>query len=158
MNALEVMKYGHQTVLSSVDGLPEEAWETPGVVGRWSTKNIIAHLASFERVLLEVLTSFLDKSQPTPMLEQFTTLPNFNDEQVGARQSQSYKDTLDDYCFLHDKVMIVARQLPAETFQQAGLIPWYGSEYALDDLIVYMIYGHKREHCAQIGLFRRRLE
>jgi hypothetical protein len=158
MNALDVMKYGHQTVLRAVDALPEEAWEMSNVVGRWSTKNIIAHLASFEHVLLEVLTTFLDASQPTPTLEQFTTIPAFNDEQVAARQTQNYKETLAEYYLLHDKVMTVAKQLPAETFQQTGLIPWYGSEYALDDLIVYMFYGHKREHCAQIALFRKRLE
>jgi len=29
--------------------------------------------------------------------------------------------------------------------------------YALDDVIVYMYYGHKREHNAQIAAFRDRL-
>jgi hypothetical protein len=27
-------------------------------------------------------------------------------------------------------------------------------EYALDDYIVYAYYGHKREHSAQIAVFR----
>jgi hypothetical protein len=30
-------------------------------------------------------------------------------------------------------------------------------EYALDDFIVYQYYGHKREHCAQIAVFRDKL-
>ena len=29
--------------------------------------------------------------------------------------------------------------------------------YALDDVLVYMYYGHKREHSAQIAAFRDRL-
>jgi hypothetical protein len=27
-------------------------------------------------------------------------------------------------------------------------------EYALDDVLIYMYYGHKREHSAQIAVFR----
>lgn len=37
-------------------------------------------------------------------------------------------------------------------------MPWYGDAYALDDLIVYMYYGHKREHNAQIAAFRDRFK
>ena len=49
-------------------------------------------------------------------------------------------------------------RIPAETLRQSGTIPWYGAEYALDDLIVYLYYGHKREHAAQIAAFRDRMK
>ena len=39
-------------------------------------------------------------------------------------------------------------------FRQSGTLPWYGMEYALDDFLVYIYYGHKREHSAQIAAFR----
>ena len=44
-----------------------------------------------------------------------------------------------------------ARSIPAETWREAGTIPWYGPEYALDDLVVYQMYGHKQEHDPQLG-------
>jgi hypothetical protein len=31
-----------------------------------------------------------------------------------------------------------------------GTIPWYGPEYSLNDLVVYQMYGHKREHGPQL--------
>jgi len=46
----------------------------------------------------------------------------------------------------------------ADAMRQAGTLPWYGLEYALDDFLVYAFYGHKREHSAQIAAFRDRLE
>jgi hypothetical protein len=52
--------------------------------------------------------------------------------------------------------MTLVAQIPAETLRATGTIPWYGPEYALDDLITYMYYGHKREHSAQIAVFRDR--
>jgi hypothetical protein len=32
-----------------------------------------------------------------------------------------------------------------------GTIPWYGPECSLDDLVVYQMYGHKREHDPQLS-------
>jgi len=44
MNLSDILKYGHQTVLRTVDGLPDKEWERGGVCGVWSVKDIIAHL------------------------------------------------------------------------------------------------------------------
>ena len=154
VNALDILKYGQQTSLKAVDELPDADWETPGACGVWSVKNIIAHLASYEHVLVEILTGFLGGG-PTPYLESFNE--RFNDLQVAMRQELSVAETLGEYNAVHAQVTAVAAQLPAETFRQTGTLPWYGEPYALDDLVVYMYYGHKREHSAQIAAFRDRL-
>lgn len=165
MNAQDVMKYGHGTVLRAIDGLPEAEWETGGACGVWSVKDIIAHLTSYEHVLAEVLSSFQsDSAMPslspggsaTPTLNAFVE-PGFNDTQVALRKSNSHADVLAEYTKVHEQVMALAAQIPAETLRRTGTLPWYGVEYALDDFIVYAFYGHKREHCAQIGVFRDRL-
>jgi hypothetical protein len=41
--------------------------------------------------------------------------------------------------------------IPAEPWREAGTIPWYGPEYSLNDLVVYQMYGHRREHDPQLG-------
>src|SRR5919109_3203762 len=70
MNAVDILKYGQGTVLQTIEGFPESAWETPGACGVWSVKDIIAHLASHEQVLADALTTFLDGS-PTRALSMF---------------------------------------------------------------------------------------
>ena len=164
MNTSDILKYGHLTVLRAIDGLPDPAWEAGGVCGVWSVKDIIAHLASYEHVLKEVLSSFqADSAMPssspggsaTPMLNAFTEPGGrFNDAQVALRKGSSPADVLAEYTGTHDQVAALAAQIPAETLRRAGTLPWYGAEYALDDFIVYAYYGHKREHCAQIAVFR----
>jgi hypothetical protein len=54
--------------------------------------------------------------------------------------------------------MSLVAQIRPEQFRQVGILPWYGMDYSLDDLLVYMYYGHKREHSAQIAAFRDRLD
>lgn len=157
MNASDVLRYGHLTLLGTLDGLPEEAWDTPGACGVWSVKDILAHLASYELVLVDILGSF-GEGGPTPCLDRFTGQgPSFNDLEVEARRDKSVDDTLAELNDAHARTLDLVARIPAETARQPGTLPWYGAAYDLDDLITYMYYGHKREHGAQIDLFRDRV-
>jgi hypothetical protein len=157
MNASDILKYGHGTVLQTIEGLPESAWETPGACGVWSVKDIIAHLTSYEHVLVDVLSTFVSDSF-TPYLKKFTDpAVNFNDSEVELRKGKTVREVLGEYNDTHEQVRSLVARIPVETFRQTGTLPWYGMEYALDDFIVYTQYGHKREHSAQIAAFRDHL-
>jgi hypothetical protein len=155
MNANDILKYGHLWVHKHLDGLSEEQCLVTGVCGFWSVKDIIAHLASYEWVLVEVLASCVS-SVPTPTLDQLTRLDgdSFNAQQVGKRQNLSYRAVVEDYNNAYAKVMEYLPKLSSEDLTKPGTLPWYGMEYSLDDFIVYQYYGHKREHCAQIAVYR----
>jgi uncharacterized damage-inducible protein DinB len=157
MNAVDILKYGQGTVFQTLEGFPESAWETPGACGVWSVKDIIAHLASYEHVLVDVLTTFVDGG-PTPYLNRFIEPGGqFNDSEVAARKEKTFREVVDEFNDTHAQVMSLVTRIPVETFRQNGTLPWYGMEYALDDYIVYAFYGHKREHSAQIAVFRDHL-
>jgi Mycothiol maleylpyruvate isomerase N-terminal domain len=153
MNAVDILKYGQQTILQAIDGFPETAWETPGACGVWSVKDIISHLASYERVLVDILTTFT-RSGATPALNTFIELGGqFNDSEVNRRKERMIQDVLAEFNDTYTQVMSLIVPLPPETLRQSGTLPWYGMDYALDDVLVYMYYGHKREHSAQIAAF-----
>lgn len=154
MNTVDVLKYGHQTVLRTLEALPQTEWNTSGVCGSWSVKDIIAHLASYEHMLVDILTPFLEDS-PTPYLDKMVALGplGFNDAEVTARQDKTIDEVLVEFNDAHARTMVLATRIPPETYRQNGTLPWYGSEYDLDDFIVYTFYGHKREHSAQIAVF-----
>ena len=108
-------------------------------------------------MLVDVLSTFVGGAS-TPYLSKFTDPGgNFNDLEVAARKGKSVKEVLDEFNDTYAQVMSLITRIPVETFRQAGTIPWYGLEYALDDYIVYAYYGHKREHSAQIAAFRDHL-
>jgi uncharacterized damage-inducible protein DinB len=156
MNMLDVMKYGHRTVMNTLDGLPQADWETEGVCGWWSVKNILAHLASYEEVLIDVLATLTEGDDAaTPALARyFAEGRAFNDDEVAARQDMTPDATLAAYCDAADRAMELARGVPVDRRREAGVLPWYGAEYDLEDYIAYQFYGHKREHSAQIAVFR----
>jgi len=141
--------------MRTVDGLPHEKWLAPGVVGYWSVKNIISHLASFEAVLIELLGA-LPHGGPTPTIERFAAAPQaFNDVEVDQKRAdQSPADAWIEYAANWEQVMGLLDKIPEPERRIAGALPWYGEEYDLEDFLVYTFYGHKREHCAQIMVYR----
>ncbi len=158
MNATDILKYGHQTVHQTLNSFPATAWEQSGACGEWSVKDIIAHLASYEQVLVDIVTSFTAKDS-TPTLDRFIEMGSqFNDYEVNKRKEKTMKDVLQEFNEAHSAVLSLLVAIPAETLRQTGTLPWYGMDYALDDVIVYMYYVHKREHSAQVAAFQHRLE
>jgi len=154
MNAKDVLHYGHTFVTRNLADLPMEYWDRQNVCGWWSTKNIIAHLASFEYVLIEALSGF-QGGGPTPTLDAHNADPGkFNDDQVAARQNRTPDEVFGEYQARHNDTLELIARIPDEVIRQVGTLPWYGPEYSLDDLIVYQYYGHKREHTAQINVFK----
>lgn len=154
MHLKDVLRYGHATVLKSVDGLPDSDWQTTGVCGVWSVKDIIAHLASYEYLLIDVLNSLMGTTS-TPYLQQlFTQGPSFNDVEVAARKSKSSEEAMQEYVETYERGLTLLDKLPENLMNKTGALAWYGEEYDLEDFVVYTFYGHKREHTGQIGLFR----
>jgi hypothetical protein len=82
---------------------------------------------------------------------------NFNDHQVAKRKDMSRYQVLAEYESVQAQTMMLIAKIAPEVLPQIGTIPWYGPEYSLDDLIVYAFYGHKREHCSQINVFKDKL-
>ncbi len=154
MNVADVLFYGNRTLMNALEGLEEEDWQRPGVCGRWSVHSIMAHLASYEQWHLEILRSFQIEG-PTPYMEEHEQLGGrFNDAQVERRSAWPVAKVLEEYEQAHAAVLEQVPHIPRSVFQENGTLPWYGAEYCLEDFLVYSSYGHKREHSAQIHVFR----
>ena len=157
MNPQDVLKYGHRTVMRTLEAFPRAQWYTPGACGRWSVKDLVAHLGSFELVLAEALENCLSPG-PTPLVDQFAGRDqDFNDEQVDRlRKDWTLEAALEEYLSAHRRVWAAASQIAPEIWEREGVFPWYGAEYDLEDFVVYAFYGHKREHTGQIQVFSDR--
>ena len=159
MELTDALSRGHNMVLDAIDDLPDSDWETPGVVGVWSVREIIAHMASHEEVLAEILTTLLSGG-PTPGLDMMNEDSlHFNTVQVEMRKDKSSTELLAEYKDWHEKAMALLAQIPKEMHRSSeNTLPWQGGECSLEELVIYTNYAHKREHSAQIGVFCDKLK
>ena len=157
MDALDILHYGDVEVQRGFDGLTAEQWHRVGVTTGWSPRDLLAHLASYELLLGDVLQTIAGGDAATPTLDAMRSdRAHFNDAQVAQRSGRAPEEILREYDAAHARVMQLAQALGAERLRTPGTIPWYGERYALDDFIVYANYAHKREHCGQMKQFRQR--
>lgn len=152
MNTKDVLKYANLEVERAVAAVGSAPWDRPGVVGVWSLKDVVGHLAAFEWVLLDSIRLLDGSAESTPYLDAFRN-DDFNDAQAAARAAHSLDDVVAEYRQAHAEAMAALEPLGPERMREVGAMPWYGDAYSFDDLVVYQYYGHKREHCAQIALF-----
>jgi hypothetical protein len=153
MNSSTILHDAYKTLIGAACAIPLAQWQRDGVCGYWSVKDIVAHMASYEQVTVEVLTGFL-RSAASPLVDLLAADgEHFNLGQVDARRHLSAQAILDEYAAAHATAQLLLDQIPPEMRQQNGTMPWYGNDYDLDDYLAYM-YGHAREHAAQIDLFR----
>lgn len=158
MNPRDVLKYGHLTVMRTVEQFPQDKATIPEALGYWSVKDVIAHLASYELILVEILGNIVEPC-PTPLVDEFKRdRQAFNDRQVDLlRKAMSMDEALAEYKSAYQQVAALANLIPNSAWRQNGILPWYGDDYDLEDFIVYTFYAHKREHCGQIDVFRDRV-
>ena len=157
MHTLDILEYGHQTIIASINDFSSEEMEKPGVCGVWSVKDIMAHLTSFEHLLLDVIDA-LKGNTHTPTLERWLKDPQaFNEYEVDLRSQRHFDSILQEYEETYHQTIDTIIRVPTTTLRQTGTLAWYGKDYDIEDFIVYTFYGHKREHAAQIAVYHDHL-
>ncbi|MCZ2113377.1 MAG: maleylpyruvate isomerase N-terminal domain-containing protein [Anaerolineae bacterium] len=157
MHAVDILQVGHNAIMRALDGLPDDDWFTPDVCGHWSVKDIIAHLASTERALVEAFLVARGQTMGSYLAGLTRDTQEFNEIRVGMRVGYSPQDVLAEYLEAHAEVMELAAALPPSLYINTGFMPSYGMKYDLEDFAAHTM-GHKMEHAAQITLFRERLD
>ncbi len=154
MNVAENLENAHLLVIQSVDNLNEAEWEVPIAEDSWTVKDIIAHLASYEHLLVEMFDVVLGTSSETPYLTQYRTQhADFNKIQVEARANHTAQQVVDEFEEVQAEATSLLARIPVETIEKKGTLG--DKERSLGDTVSNLT-GHIQRHCAEITAFRDR--
>lgn len=155
MSATETLENSHLLVIQTLDDLPEAMWDMPGVSGDWSAKDIVAHLTSYELLLIDVLQAAQQGVQPSPyVLRWVSSQETFNTEAVEARRYHTAQQVMNEYQDAQVRVSSVLATLTPELLNRKDTMPWFRSgETSVADLIE-RLGKHIQQHCEQIEQFR----
>jgi mycothiol maleylpyruvate isomerase-like protein len=148
MQTLDVLRYGHEMVESTVARYGPSDWSRIAL-GVWTSKDLLGHLGVFEVRIADVLAGFVGVPALTDLMSADSR--TFNDDQAAIRKDWPLERVLEEYLEAYERLMSHARLITPERWREVGTIPWYGPEYSLEDLVVYQMYGHKREHDPQLS-------
>ncbi|MBK8023821.1 MAG: DinB family protein [Chloroflexi bacterium] len=154
MHILSIMEQGHRILLDSIKGIGEEESAQAGACELWSIKEVMAHIASSEAVLVDILVR-LDDATPTSDFDRWVADPDgFDVAAIARRQDLPLSRIVDEYQAYYETAIDLLLHLPDDKLRQQVPVPWGAGLRDAEDLIVGAFYGHKREHAAQIRAYR----
>jgi len=128
----------HQRLMDTFDRLKPEQWLAAGAVGRWTAKDVLAHLVYWNRFPVEELQAALNGSS--------VAHPEGTGDEINARAVESFRDWTSEAvrsAFEHSYAELVdyVKTLPDKAFEADSLF-----EQALGDTIHGALANNTYEH------------
>ena len=158
MSATEILDNSHVYVIQTLDDLNDVQWDIAGVVGDWSVKDVVAHLASYEHLLLEILQAFMGQSGDRAYITAYRQgQEQFNVSQVEQRKYETAQHVMDEYQDMQTQTSSLLAQIPVARVEQEGTLPVSDTNPSGSlAKLVENLAEHSRLHCEQIRAFRQR--
>ncbi|HEX2194192.1 MAG TPA: maleylpyruvate isomerase N-terminal domain-containing protein [Candidatus Limnocylindria bacterium] len=139
--------------------IPPERLTEPGVTEDWSVRDLLAHIAGYERYTAEAILGDLTERKPTPRElygrdESPTPEDEANDDTTNAWvvaywRTRPVEETLSEYRWAHQRLVEAVQACPEEAFEDPSRLPVIKGK-PLEQVISDQCQGHHAEHLAQI--------
>ena len=142
---IETLTRERAALLEIVEGLDDATLDCKGVVGAWSIKNVLAHLTTWESVVVGITPGRLaTRVQPQVLQAINADEDAYNAEQVGLRERLSPTDQIAELEATRGALLHLFEDLGEETLARRN--PWPEWEGTLAAYFVASVCEHEREH------------
>ncbi|HEX6817639.1 MAG TPA: DinB family protein [Ktedonobacterales bacterium] len=126
-----------------------ETLDRKGVVGQWSVKNVLAHLAAWELVAVQVLSERLETGQTPEIMSTISAdMDAWNAMQVDEVEDLSPEDQLVEFEWTRSLLLQYLASLDDATLAKAK--PWSGWDGTVAEYVLEAICAHERAHADQV--------
>ncbi len=139
-----------RALLDTLDRVPSEMWLTPGVVGEWSVRDVVAHLAIW---CARAVTWLFQAERGVPLQIPRAAQPDWADvnaEDLAMQRGRPLDRILADFHGAHEQLLKrLERWTDDVALFDPHRFPALGGE-SLADLVLACSADHDAEHGAQI--------
>jgi hypothetical protein len=141
-SALQRLAESRRALQAALAILPEQEWEHPGVEGKWSTWDVLAHIISWEETILAPLRAYSGGGAFTP--EIIADHLAWNDAQERKWQSQPASSILQEMIRVRAEILTTVDTLPEDRWEPLLEAPW-GDKGSLAQILSGLAW-HEEEH------------
>jgi hypothetical protein len=142
---LAELSHTRDALLAAISGLDESALDRKGVVGDWSIKNVLAHIAAWEAWVVEALPArMISGTTPQDFRQRAEDEDRFNAEEVAEREELTPDEQLMELERTRAELLAYLRGLDAVTL--ARMHPWDSWEGTLPEYLLAALRDHEAEH------------
>lgn len=153
MNKREIMRAleeSHEPILQVLDGLSDEEMLEPGVVGDWTLKDVIAHLARWEAELVKLLWQVRQGLHPTSILVGEMDYDSINARWQQEDKSRPLERILADFYGVRNQTLRRMGDFKDQDLVDPERYPWLNGK-PLWLKIAGNSFAHDQEHLEQIN-------
>lgn len=138
------------TVFYSYACMPQEELVRRPVIGEWSVKDVLGHLAAWESEYIKAIEQFLRGERPS-MLD-ITDCDAWNAEQARLRWDVPLEQIEAELISTRRRLLDLVASLPDETFRLPGPPPLH--DRAFLPWALNVLADHDREHWADLMAYK----
>jgi hypothetical protein len=145
-DALSRLHKSHAALLNTIAGLSPDELTHIQVEGVWTTKDLLGHIAAWDKTLLEPLSIFIHGGAFKALI-----IPDhdvWNHEQASQRFALSYSMIFDEMEAIRKELLGLTDKIPETQWQQTFQAPW-GDQNNIIEMISGLAW-HEEEHTKSI--------
>jgi len=132
-------------LLAAIGGLEEAALDRNGVIGDWSIKNVLAHIAAWEAWVVEALPARMATgATPHDFRQRAQDEDRFNAEEVAEREELTPDEQLMELDRTRAELLVYLRGLDAGALERKH--PWDTWPGTLPEYLLAALGDHESEH------------
>jgi uncharacterized damage-inducible protein DinB len=145
--------------------IPKDRLLEPGVTDEWSVRDLLAHVAGYERYVSALIFGELEGRTPTnqefygrdeaPTPEDDANDDTSNAWVVAYARKQPLQATLDEYRWAHQRMIEAVEAVDEADLEDPQRFPSLNGKTLLA-ILPGQCMGHHREHLPQLEAFARR--
>jgi DinB superfamily len=156
MQILDELEHIRMKLLDTIAGLDEAALDRKGVVGEWSIKNTLAHIAAWEAWVVQALPVRLATgTTPEDFRARVLDEDRFNAEEVAEREELMPSEQLIELERTRVALLDELRDLDATSWDRRR--PWDTWQGTLAEYLRESLVGHEQEHLADLRIAAERV-
>lgn len=120
------------------------------VFSNWRIRDLIGHIATWDRILTNALEAYIDGSQFIVIHDWEKEEVDFNNRAVLEQSKLSEEKLLDEWEQAHKDFVSAIREMPMEKFSGDYVYPWADESGNIVSLVEIMI-EHNAEHLEELA-------
>lgn len=141
-----------ERIINSYAGLTDEEMDQPGVAGDWSVRDILAHIAAWDREQTTAYRAMLDGERPDFLDLDLDGIEAFNQQHHERMDGMSVNDVVAEFLAAREEMLVLLREVD----NTALFAPAPGDEHA--DLsiaaCISVSVNHDEEHAEMVEDWR----
>jgi hypothetical protein len=132
-------------LIDAIQGLPDSVLNQKGIVGEWSIKNVLAHLNSWEQVVIQMLPERLATGvTPKLLSDSVADEDGWNAQQVNSSEHMTPQEQLAQFQHTRQELLQLIQDIGEEGLQREH--PWPSWQGTVAEYILDAVGEHEREH------------